>query len=172
MKTLLSPGDRNEILDRLAKVHPDSQPCWGTMSAHQMVCHLSDSFRASLNEKYVSPSITFLKRTLYFGERVRASRDAWSDVEDRAHASRLPPHGPSSAAVWCLAQTVKAGDGPVRPLAMRSSTLLCSREHVRRRNMAPIGAGPLATRVAEALAFGCPRKMGQKKRHFHVLLIC
>ena len=64
MKTLLSPGDRNEILDRLAKVHPDSQPCWGTMSAHQMVCHLSDSFRASLNEKYVSSSSTFLKRTL------------------------------------------------------------------------------------------------------------
>src|SRR6266550_6419639 len=64
MKTLLSPGDRNEILDRLAKVYPDSPPCWGTMSAHQMVCHLSDSFRASLKEKYISPSSTFLKRTL------------------------------------------------------------------------------------------------------------
>jgi hypothetical protein len=64
MKTLLSPGDRNEILDRLAKLHSDSPPCWGTMSAHQMVCHLSDSFRASLNEKYISPSSTFLKRTL------------------------------------------------------------------------------------------------------------
>jgi hypothetical protein len=34
------------------------------MSAHQMVCHLSDSFRASLKEKYISPSSTFLKRTL------------------------------------------------------------------------------------------------------------
>jgi hypothetical protein len=29
-----------------------------------MVCHLSDSFRASWKEKYVSPSGTFLKRTL------------------------------------------------------------------------------------------------------------
>jgi len=64
MKTLLSPGDRNEILDRLAKVHPDRRPCWGTMSAHQMVCHLSDSFRASLHEKHISPSSTFLQRTL------------------------------------------------------------------------------------------------------------
>jgi len=35
------------------------------MSAHQMVCHLSDSFRASLGEKYISPSSTFLKRTLF-----------------------------------------------------------------------------------------------------------
>ena len=65
MKTLLSPCDRNEILDRLAEVHPDSQPRWGTMSAHQMLCHLSDSFRASLGEKYISPSSTFSKRTLY-----------------------------------------------------------------------------------------------------------
>jgi hypothetical protein len=64
LKTLLSPRDRNEVLDRLSKVRPDSQAQWGTMSAHQMVCHLSDSFRASLGEKYVSPSSTFLKRTL------------------------------------------------------------------------------------------------------------
>ncbi len=64
MKTLLSPRDRTEVLDRLTKVRPDSQRRWGTMSAQQMVCHLSDSFRVSLGEKYVSPSSTFLKRTL------------------------------------------------------------------------------------------------------------
>jgi hypothetical protein len=64
MKTLLSPRDRNEVLDRLTKVRPDSQPRWGSMSAHQMICHLSDSFRASLGEKYVSPAAPFLKRTL------------------------------------------------------------------------------------------------------------
>src|SRR5713226_8762460 len=64
MKTLLSPRGRKEVLDRLSKVRPDSQPRWGTMSAHQMVCHLSDSFRASLNEKYISSSSTFPKRTL------------------------------------------------------------------------------------------------------------
>ena len=52
------------MLDRLTKLRPDNQPRWGTMSAHQMVCHLSDSFRASLGEKYISPSSTLLKRTL------------------------------------------------------------------------------------------------------------
>jgi hypothetical protein len=65
MKTLLSPPDRNEILDRLNRVRRDIQPRWGTMSAHQMICHLSDSFRASLVEKYVSASGTVLKRALF-----------------------------------------------------------------------------------------------------------
>jgi hypothetical protein len=64
MKTLLSRRDQNEVLDRLTTVRPDSQPGWGTMSAHRMICHLSDSFRASLGEKYISPSSTFLKHTL------------------------------------------------------------------------------------------------------------
>jgi hypothetical protein len=63
MKTLLSPRDRNEVLNRLNKLHPDIQPSWGTMSVHQMVCHLTDSFRASFGEKYISPSSTIFKRT-------------------------------------------------------------------------------------------------------------
>jgi hypothetical protein len=35
------------------------------MSAHQMICHLGDSFRAALGEKQVSPSCTLFKRTIY-----------------------------------------------------------------------------------------------------------
>lgn len=35
------------------------------MSAHQMICHLSDSFRVALGEKQVSPSCTLFKRTIY-----------------------------------------------------------------------------------------------------------
>jgi hypothetical protein len=34
------------------------------MSAHQMICHLSDSFRVSLGEKHVMPSSTLFTRTL------------------------------------------------------------------------------------------------------------
>jgi hypothetical protein len=64
MKTLLNPRDRNELLARFAKVRADSQPRWGTMSAHQMICHLSDSFRGSLGEKYVSSRTNLFKRTL------------------------------------------------------------------------------------------------------------
>jgi hypothetical protein len=34
------------------------------MSAHQMICHLSDSLRSALSEKYISPSNSLLKRTI------------------------------------------------------------------------------------------------------------
>jgi hypothetical protein len=64
MRTLSNARDRNENLERLSKVHPDSKPHWGIMSAQQMICHLSDSFRASLGEKYTSPSTNLLKRTV------------------------------------------------------------------------------------------------------------
>ena len=63
MKTLSNPSDQNGLLIRLNKLTANTKPLWGDMSAHQMVCHLSDSFRASLGEKYVSPSSTILKRT-------------------------------------------------------------------------------------------------------------
>ena len=63
MKTLTNARDQNELLQRLTNVRPDSQALWGVMSAHQMICHLSDSFRAALGEKDVSTSATFFKRT-------------------------------------------------------------------------------------------------------------
>ena len=34
------------------------------MSAHQMICHLSDALRSALREKYVSPSNSLLQRTI------------------------------------------------------------------------------------------------------------
>ena len=64
MKTLLNSRDRIEILERLAKVRMDAQTRWGTMSSHQMICHLSDSLRAALGEKYISPSTSLLKRVI------------------------------------------------------------------------------------------------------------
>lgn len=64
MKTLLNGRDRREVLDRLAKVRSDAPPRWGTMSAHQMICHLSDALRSALGEKYISPSTSLYKRTL------------------------------------------------------------------------------------------------------------
>jgi hypothetical protein len=45
MRTLLNDRDLKEVLS--SKVRPDSQRCWGSMSGHQMICHLSDSFRVA-----------------------------------------------------------------------------------------------------------------------------
>ncbi len=54
MKTLATVRDRGEILRRLREVRPESPRVWGRMSAHQMICHLSDSFRMAIGQKPVS----------------------------------------------------------------------------------------------------------------------
>jgi hypothetical protein len=51
MKTLGQTQCRQEISGRLGFVRVDSQRRWGKMTAHQMVCHLSDSFRGVTGEK-------------------------------------------------------------------------------------------------------------------------
>jgi hypothetical protein len=64
VKTLARPEDRAEILRRLKTVRPDSPRRWGRMSTHQMVCHLSDSFRVLTGEKQASPATSVLHRTI------------------------------------------------------------------------------------------------------------
>ena len=65
MKTLFKVADRQEILERLEKVRPESQRRWGSMSVHEMFCHLGDSLRAALGEKQLSPATTLYKRTVF-----------------------------------------------------------------------------------------------------------
>jgi hypothetical protein len=55
VKTLANPSDKEEILRRLQTIEPTSQRRWGKMSAHQMVCHLSDGYRMYMNLKTVAP---------------------------------------------------------------------------------------------------------------------
>src|SRR5687767_12301595 len=57
-------GDRAELLQRLRSVRPESARRWGRMSAHQMVCHLNDSFRMGLGHKPVSHATGLLQRTI------------------------------------------------------------------------------------------------------------
>jgi hypothetical protein len=51
MKLLNEPKSRQEILERLRAVRPDSPRRWGRMNARQMVCHLSDSFLGAMGER-------------------------------------------------------------------------------------------------------------------------
>jgi uncharacterized protein DUF1569 len=64
MKTLARQRDKDEILRRLQQLRPDSARRWGQMSAHQMVCHLSDSCRMVTGEKPVSDATGLMQRTL------------------------------------------------------------------------------------------------------------
>lgn len=65
MKTFANPQDKAEILRRLESIRPTSPRQWGKMSAHQMICHLTDSFRATMGDKAVSRMPGVYPRTLF-----------------------------------------------------------------------------------------------------------
>ena len=64
MKTLARPLDKAEILRRLRDVRPESVRRWGRMSAHQMVCHLNDSFRMMTGKRPVSSATGVVQQTI------------------------------------------------------------------------------------------------------------
>ena len=64
MNTLSREGCKAELIQRLRGARPDSARRWGRMTAHQMVCHLSDNFRMALGQKRTSDVSSPLRRTL------------------------------------------------------------------------------------------------------------
>ena len=56
MKTLRNPSDKAEILRRLQSIQAASQRRWGSMSAHNMICHLSDGFRLYMGDRPAKPA--------------------------------------------------------------------------------------------------------------------
>lgn len=64
MKSFLNPADKKEIFERLSQVRPDSQRRWGRMTPHQMICHLSDSFRLPLGERSAGSVENLFSRTV------------------------------------------------------------------------------------------------------------
>ncbi|MBA2706152.1 MAG: DUF1569 domain-containing protein [Blastocatellia bacterium] len=64
MKSLKNQPDRQELGNRLLVLGPDSPRRWGKMSAHQMICHLTDSFKAGTGDKVVSPTGNVFHRSV------------------------------------------------------------------------------------------------------------
>jgi hypothetical protein len=64
MKTLQDTTALSEVLGRLERIEPDARPGWGRMSAHEMLCHLCDSFRLGLGERQASPKTSPFQRTV------------------------------------------------------------------------------------------------------------
>ena len=54
MKRLSTEQDLQDLTARIRTLSPDSRRRWGKMSCPQMICHLTDAFRAPLGER--SPS--------------------------------------------------------------------------------------------------------------------
>ena len=64
MKTMARAQDKEEIVRRLRTLRADSARRWGRMSAHQMICHVSDSFLAVTGQRRISPASGPLQRTV------------------------------------------------------------------------------------------------------------
>lgn len=63
-RSLARPSDRAEIVRRVREVRSDNAGRWGRMTAHQMVCHLSDALLMAIGEKVVEPRSGLVQRTL------------------------------------------------------------------------------------------------------------
>jgi uncharacterized protein DUF1569 len=63
-QTLNTASNVDELVRRLGRVQPATARQWGTMTPHEMLCHLSDSFSAVLGERAASPNDTWFSRTV------------------------------------------------------------------------------------------------------------
>ena len=50
MKNIFNETDRNEILERIEKLSPDSRPLWGKMNAAQMMAHCYNAYLLAIGE--------------------------------------------------------------------------------------------------------------------------
>ena len=120
-RNVFTPHHLDRLIARVLHVRPDSRRRWGRMTPHQMLCHLSDSMRATLGEwtrpPHRLPPMRALVRFLAFNLPVRwphgvrtareldAERDGTKPVDferDRAEliallrriaaSDSLPPH--------------------------------------------------------------------------------
>lgn len=64
MNSLAREHCKVELIRRLRHVRPESVRRWGQMSAHQMICHLSDSCRMAMGDKPVTDVTAPIPRPL------------------------------------------------------------------------------------------------------------
>lgn len=64
MSNLLNPADCENILKRLSTLLPTSERRWGSMTAQQMLCHVTDQLRMALGELPAETFGTIFHRTI------------------------------------------------------------------------------------------------------------
>jgi hypothetical protein len=64
MKTLHDVADYKGLVARVQSVRQDSPRKWGRMTAHGMLCHLSDSFLLPLGRRHATPASGLFQRTV------------------------------------------------------------------------------------------------------------
>jgi hypothetical protein len=86
---VLDASVAKNLLDRLARLSPDTRPLWGKMNALQMVCHLNDSFGLAMGAKTASEDITFFNRTVIRWVALRAPMTWPKGVPTRPEMDQL-----------------------------------------------------------------------------------
>lgn len=61
--SLFDSTKREKIISRINQLTPESKAAWGKMNANQMLCHLTDQLRHSMNEKENPSSSNLFFRT-------------------------------------------------------------------------------------------------------------
>jgi hypothetical protein len=64
MNSLDEAGALDAIVARLGKLHDQRPRAWGKMTAHEMLCHLADSFEGVLGDRPIVPAETWMQRTI------------------------------------------------------------------------------------------------------------
>lgn len=64
MPSIRKPADLAELKRRIGHLVPDAPRQWGTMTCHQMLCHVSDQLRAALGELPTKDRSSLFTRTV------------------------------------------------------------------------------------------------------------
>ena len=64
LRTILDERDAAALMARIDRLDPALPRQWGRMNAHQAVCHLNDSLKATLGDRPIPPHRIGLKRKL------------------------------------------------------------------------------------------------------------
>jgi hypothetical protein len=62
-RSLANAGNRQELLERLARLRPDASPLWGKMTAPRMLAHLADWMLMASGDLHVAPKKVVLRYT-------------------------------------------------------------------------------------------------------------
>jgi len=62
-RSLNGPAHIDELIRRLGLLEPTTARRWGSMTSHEMLCHVTDSFAAVLGDRPASSAETWLSRT-------------------------------------------------------------------------------------------------------------
>ena len=125
MKTLARERDKTDIIRRLRTLRADSLRRWGRMSAHEMVCHLSDGYRVMTGARATRLSPSPLPRpilkgiALYLPVRWPAGIQTTPDLDQARGGTRPSDFDADLRALETLIDEVaatRATGGRVHPL--------------------------------------------------------